>query len=361
MAVLDERINEPTPARLHLSRRARLCVLIAAALGLAIVALGVGAVAIPPARVAALLIHAIAGGDVAANDFRDFAIVTAIRGPRILLGLLVGAALGLCGGAMQALFRNPLADPGLIGVSSGAAFAAVAVIVSAGWLAAHGISGLWPLPTAAFLGGLIATIAVHQLGRLAGPGAAPMLLAGIAVNAVAIAGAGTLIYGADDRQMRDITFWTFGSLGGARWDGLAAMAPFILPPLLILAFKARALNAFLLGEREAAHMGVDVVRLTAIVALCTASAVGASVASSGVIGFVGILAPHIARLIVGGDNRALLPAAAFLGAGLLVGADAVARTAVAPAELPIGLLCSLLGAPCFLWLMARRGRLALAG
>lgn len=352
MAVLDA----GAPRGFSLPARAWIPLLGAAALAIAVIALGVGPVSIAPDRVAGLILRTLTGQEVHAADLRDQAIVSVIRGPRILLGLLVGAALGLCGGAMQALFRNPLADPGLIGVSSGAAFAAVAVIVGSGWLAAHGISGLWTLPTAAFLGGLTATLAVHRLGKLAGTGAAPMLLAGIAVNAVAMAGAGTLIYGADDRQMRDITFWTFGSLGGARWDGLAAMLPFVLPPLVFLILRARSLNAILLGEREAAHMGVDITRLTALVALCTASAVGASVAASGVIGFVGVVAPHVARLIVGGDNRLLLPASACLGAGLLVGADAIARTVVAPAELPIGLLCSLLGAPFFLWLMVRQGR-----
>jgi iron complex transport system permease protein len=183
-----------------------------------------------------------------------------------------------------------------------------------------------------------------------------MLLAGIAVNAIAFALIGVLIYASDDRQLRDITFWTMGSLGGARWVSVFVLAPLALVPLLLGRRLARALNALMLGEREAGHLGIDVERVKRLATIGVAVAVGGAVAVSGIIGFVGLVVPHLVRLMAGPDHRMLLPASALLGGALMLAADLAARTAVAPAELPVGLVTSLIGAPFFIWLLLSRGR-----
>ena len=282
-------------------------------------------------------------------------ILAQIRMPRTLLGLAVGMVLALCGVAMQGLFRNPLADPGLVGVSSGAALGAAVAIV--GGAALGGLPEAFApylLSVCAFVGGLLVTALVYRLGRRDGQtNVATMLLAGIALTALAGAAIGLFTYLADDATLRTLTFWNLGSLNGASY---ARLWPLLLATLAVAAWlprRARALNALLLGESEARHLGFDVERLKRELVFCTALGVGAAVAAAGLIGFIGLVVPHLMRLLVGPDHRLLLPASALAGASLLLLADLVARLALAPAELPIGIVTALIGAPFFLYLLVR--------
>lgn len=322
-----------------------------------LLSLGLGAVRIPPGRVLDILIRG--GGDPALA--RDALVVLNIRLPRTLLGLMVGAGLAVSGALMQGLFRNPLADPALVGISAGSGLAAATVIVLGDRLrAAAGLSGPMPyaaLPIAAFLGGLATTFGLYRVATRAGrTSVATMLLAGIALAALAGALTGLLVYASDDRQLRDLTFWMLGSLSGATWAKVAASAPAILPVLLLVPFLGRGLNALVLGEAEAFHLGIAVERLKRLAILLVAVAVGAGVAAAGVIGFVGLVVPHVLRMTIGPEHRRLLPACALLGGALLVLADIVARLVAAPAELPIGIVTALVGAPVFLWLLLGRVR-----
>lgn len=290
-------------------------------------------------------------------DDTTAAVLYAIRAPRVLAAFAVGAALAASGAAMQSLFRNPLGDPGLVGVSSGAALAAVSVIVL-GEKVMHIIPTdlrPWCLPVAAFIGGLAATVLVYRIAARDGVTlVGTLLLAGIAVNALTSAGIGVMVFVADDQQLRTLIFWTMGGFGAVTWTA-------ILPAMLVLAISvptllptAHLLDALALGEREAGHVGVDVERLKIRLVAQVSLAVGAGVAISGVVGFVGLLAPHIVRLMLGPAHRTLLPAAALFGGAFLVLADALARTLVSPAELPIGVLTALVGGPFFLWLLVGR-------
>ncbi|WP_442966879.1 FecCD family ABC transporter permease [Rhizobium sp. C4] len=288
---------------------------------------------------------------------RDLLIVESIRLPRVVMGLLVGAALAVSGAVMQGIFRNPLADPGLAGVSAGAGLGAAAMIVLGGSLALPmaGVVGYAALPAAAFLGGLTTTVILYVLStRLGRTSIATMLLAGIALGALSGAATGLLVYMADDKQLRDLTFWSMGSLGGATWPRIVTLSVVLAASFAVLPFLARGLNALALGEAAAWHMGISVERLKRSAIVIVAAMTGVSVAVSGGIGFVGIVVPHVLRLAIGPDHRFLLPASALLGGALLVLADAVARTVAAPAELPIGIVTALAGAPFFLWLLLRR-------
>lgn len=282
-------------------------------------------------------------------------ILAQIRVPRTLLGLAVGMVLALCGVAMQGLFRNPLADPGLVGVSSGAALGAAVAIV--GGAALGGLPEAFApylLSAFAFIGGLLVTALVYRLGRRDGQtNVATMLLAGIALTALAGAAIGLFTYLADDATLRTLTFWNLGSLNGASYARLWPLLLATLAVALWLPRRARALNALLLGESEARHLGFDVERLKRELVFCTALGVGAAVAAAGLIGFIGLVVPHLMRLLVGPDHRLLLPASALAGASLLLLADLVARLALAPAELPIGIVTALIGAPFFLYLLVR--------
>ncbi|MBF9036701.1 iron chelate uptake ABC transporter family permease subunit [Rhodobacterales bacterium HKCCE2091] len=286
-----------------------------------------------------------------------------IRLPRLAMGILVGAALAVAGAILQGLFRNPLADPGLVGVSSGASLGAVGAIVLGGLLPASVgvVLGGHLVSLAACLGGWISTLLLYRLSTRNGrTSVAVMLLAGIALQALTAALSGILIYMANDAQLRDLTFWGLGSLAGATWTRLAAAAPLIVLALAAAPFLARALNGLALGEAAAAHIGIPVQRMKNIAVATVAMAVGAAVAVSGGIGFVGIVVPHLLRLATGPDHRYLLPNAALLGATLLIAADMVARTVVAPAELPIGIVTAVLGGPVFIWILLRnRGTLDL--
>ncbi|WP_342361444.1 iron ABC transporter permease [Terrarubrum flagellatum] len=324
----------------------------------AIVSLGSGALAIAPRRVIEVISGALSG-DAAIASSRDALVILNIRLPRLLLGALVGAGLAVAGTLMQGLFRNPLADPGLVGVSAGAALAAgVTIVFGDRYLAP--VIGAPPfalLPVGAFVGALIATMTLYAIATREGrTSIATMLLAGIAIGALAASCMGLLAYVSDDRQLRDLTFWTLGSLGGATWAKVAGVAPIVIGALCATPFLARGLNALLLGEAEAFHLGIAVQTVKRATIIVTALAVGASVAATGIVSFVGIVTPHALRLVIGPDHRALLPLSAILGAALIIVADSLARTIVAPAELPIGILTAIIGAPFFLWMLLRRDR-----
>lgn len=278
------------------------------------------------------------------------------RLPRLLLALLVGAALSISGTAIQGLFRNPLADPGLIGVSSGSAFGAVAVIVLGDRLLTHFNmeSSRWLLPLAAFACGFFVTLIIYRIATRSGTTqVATLLLAGIAINAIAGAGTGLLTFLADDTQLRNLTFWSMGSLARASWADIGIVTPFILFPVLLLPLFSKALNGFLMGESVAVHLGFSIHWVKRGIIFLTAMAVGAAVSMTGVIGFLGLVIPHLLRGVLGPDHRILLPASALSGALLLTIADMLARTIVAPAELPIGLIMALIGGPFFLSLLLK--------
>ena len=284
------------------------------------------------------------------------AVLLNIRTPRVLMALLVGAALGTSGAAMQGMFRNPLADPGLIGISAGAALGAVTIIVLGTSLP---VSQKILIPGAAFAGSIVTTIAVYRLATSAGRTSVhTLILAGIAIAAIASAGIGLLSFIADDTQLRTLVFWTMGSFGSATWDNLSIASLLMLLAIAIIPLYGSTLNAILLGESDATFMGYDVERTKLILVVLVALGVGAAVSVSGIIGFVGLVTPHLLRLMIGPDNRLLLPASALLGGILLVVADILSRTIVAPAELPIGIVTALLGAPFFLWLLLRKRQLS---
>lgn len=326
----------------------------------AILSLTVGPVQTSPGEV----LRAVAGGLIPGEErnpasARIALVVWEIRMPRLVVALLVGSALGTAGACLQGLFRNPLADPGLIGVSSGGAVGALLAISTAGWLVQW--AGEWiqflHLPFWSMAGALAATWVVYRIARIAGrTHVSTLLLAGIAVNALAGSLVGAVLYLSDNDALRRFTFWTLGSLHTATWKNVLVMAPFILVPLLILPRYRGALNAFLLGEAEAYHLGFHTQRLKRWIIGWCALMVGVTVAYCGLIGFVGLVVPHLVRLATGPDYRLLLPGSALLGAVLLLAADLLARTVNAPGELPIGVLTSLIGGPFFLYLIDRRKR-----
>ena len=282
-------------------------------------------------------------------------ILGQIRLPRTLLGLAVGGVLALSGVAMQGLFRNPLADPGLVGVSSGAALgAAIAIVGGAAFGGLPEVMGPYLLSLCAFIGGLGVTALVYRLGRRnVQANVAVMLLAGIALTALAGSAVGLFTYLADDATLRTLTFWNLGSLNGASYARLWPLLIVTVGVALWLPRRANALNALLLGESEANHLGIDVEGLKRELVFCTALGVGAAVAAAGMIGFIGLVVPHLVRLLAGPDHRVLLPASVLVGATLLLFADLIARLALAPAELPIGIVTAFLGAPFFLYLLMR--------
>lgn len=320
-----------------------LWVLVGLLLGVVLLAAGTGAVSIP-------LTQVLSGDLTNAQQ----AVLFHIRLPRIALAVIVGVSLAVSGAAMQGLFRNPLADPGLVGISSGAALAVAVFIVLAGG-ALSGFAGLYSLGLAAFVGGLLTCLVIFRFARLSGQFSVTyMLLAGIAITALTGSGIGFLTYISTDQQLRALSFWTMGSVGGALWPAVGVAATVIFPASLVLMHNAQKLNILLLGEEEATHLGVETDKLKRLIIVCTALSVGVAVAVSGLIGFVGLVVPHLIRLSIGPDHRLLLPASALLGAALLLIADSLARTIVTPAEMPVGILTSLIGGPFFLWLLVKQ-------
>ncbi|MBL0932130.1 MAG: iron ABC transporter permease [Alphaproteobacteria bacterium] len=274
------------------------------------------------------------------------------RIPRVLAAALVGALLGLGGTVFQGVFRNPLADPGVLGITGGATLGAVTAI----FFGASAMGGA-VLPLAGFAGALVAAVAVDRLARVDGRiPVASLLLSGIALEALSRALTGVLIYASDDRQLRDITLWLLGSYAGASWDRLMLIAPFALLAAGTLPFFARGLDALMLGEREAGHLGIPVETLKRLAVGVAALGVGAVVSVAGPVGFVGLVVPHLVRLTHGPGHRRLIPLAAAYGAALSVAADTLARILVAPAELPVGLVTAAIGAPFFAFLIRREKR-----
>ncbi|SDL47707.1 iron complex transport system permease protein [Catalinimonas alkaloidigena] len=328
-----------------------------AVLGLvALWALGVGAVPISAGESLSILWHRMVGGVGHYSD-RQAMIFWSIRLPRLVETLLVGAALGVSGCALQGLFRNPLVEPALIGVSSGAAlFTVVAMVFSqalAGTLAV--LFGNYLLPAFAFVGGLVTTWIAYRLSQARfRTDVTLLILAGVAMNALTGALVGLVIFYADDAALRDFTFWSLGDLGGAHWQSLLVHTPLLIGATLGLLFFHRPLNALSLGESEAFHMGVEVEKVKKQVVVLSALAVGSAVSLCGIIGFVGLVVPHMVRLVWGSDHRLVLPASCLGGALLLLLADLLARTLVRPAELPIGVITALLGAPFFMFLLVRQ-------
>lgn len=323
---------------------------------LILLSLSLGAARIEPLQILAILAEKLRIFLPFTYTESEEALLWSIRLPRVFCGLIVGAGLALAGAVLQGLFRNPLADPALIGVSSGAAFAAVACFVLGDVILNRvpPMLALFAVPLASFLGGFVLVHLVWRMSQQEGRTQVhTMLLAGIALNALCGAGIGVLTYLANDAQLRSITFWSLGSLGGATWSTVGVMAVCTILPGWWLLRQSRALNTLLLGEAEAGHLGVNVEKVKRQIILFSALIVGVSVSFVGMIGFIGLVTPHLIRLWQGPDYRRLLPAAALLGASLLMASDLVARLCVIPAELPIGVVTALMGAPFFLWILKR--------
>jgi heme transport system permease protein len=332
------------------------------AFSLAVVAtlsLAIGATGVSLDMVPSALYGALYGTDDAAVQ-RAQLVIFDLRLPRTLIGMFVGAALAVSGAMMQGMFRNPLADPGLIGVSAGAALAAVATIALSSGLPKPVIDalGIFALPIAAFLGGIATTsLLLLVAGRGGQVMIATLLLTGIAFAALATAMMGLIAYYSDDRELRDLTLWQMGSLTGASWEKVLGIIPFAVLLAAALPMTIRSLNGLLLGEAEAFYLGINVERSKLALVTLTAAAVGAAVAMAGMIGFVGLITPHFVRLIAGPDHRIVIPASALLGAIIVLVADVIARVIVRPSELPIGIVMAIIGAPFFLHLVLKRSSL----
>ena len=285
-------------------------------------------------------------------------ILLDIRLPRICLAILIGAILAISGAVMQGLFRNPLAAPSLIGVSSGASVGASVVIVLAGaWLQSNTALGLSLVAVGAFIGSFLVTVLVYRLSTSAlGTSVTTMLLAGIAVSALAGAVSGLLSYYADNEMLRQISIWQMGNLSTANWQRVLVLTVVAILVLSLFPRESKSLNALLLGESEARHLGIDVQQVKRKLILLTTLGIGTAVAIGGMIGFVGLIVPHFVRLLIGPDHRWLLPASALAGGVLLLLADTIARIIIAPTELPTGILTAILGAPFFIMLLVQQRR-----
>lgn len=340
------------PPRRRVPYGATLALLAGLALAAATAGTAVGSVTIPPGQVWGIVLHAIhpALADPAWTPVRE-TIVLDVRLPRVVLGGVVGAGLSVCGMALQALVRNPLADPMLMGVSSGATVGAVLVMTF------HlAFAGTFSLPVAAFAGALLALVLVVALARSGGRmTTVRLVLSGVATAEVLQAIASFLIVTSDDPHKADAALrWMLGGLAGSTWDLVWLPALAVVAGTAALLGVSRSLNLLLAGEEAAAAMGLDVHRFRAALFTLVAALVGTIVAVSGAIGFVGLMMPHVVRLLVGADHRRALPAVALLGAAFLMAADVAARTVIAPEEIPVGIITALAGGPFFLWLMRRR-------
>lgn len=316
-----------------------------------IVSVGTGPVGLGVGAIMRVIVHEVLGVGQPQPQLETTVVMT-LRLPRVLFGVLVGAALAVSGASLQSLLRNPLAGPGIIGVSGGASMGAVAAIVLLPSLS--GIAVAWVVPAAAFLGGLLVTSVIYALARpRAGSGTARLLLVGIAIGSAAAAVTGFLTYAADDDELQTVVFWQMGSLGHLDWIKLAVAAPVIIGCCIVLTLLARHLDLLSLGDRQARYLGLDVARTRKIVIAMTALLTGTSVAFTGTIGFIGLVVPHLARLLCGPPHRRVLPVSAVLGALLIVFADTLSRTIAPPDEVPIGLFTAALGAPFFLIVVLR--------
>lgn len=313
-----------------------------------------GALSISMSELWCIIKYQLGMGDAQGFSTQQRAVLINIRLPRIMLGVLIGAALAISGAVIQGLFRNPLSDPGLIGISSGASFFAVLMIVleASFFKMITGVFGYYALSLAAFVGACLTTWIVYQLAMKDGRADVTLLLlVGISINALTGSFTGLLTYVATDEQLRNITFWSLGSLGGASWQTVLGVLPFTVIPVVLLPLLAKPLNALILGEAQANLMGIKIHLVKQMIVVLATIAVGGSVAVAGMIGFIGLVTPHIIRLAFGANNYLVLPASALLGATILSTADLIARTLVAPQELPIGILTALLGTPVFLYII----------
>ena len=360
-ALADPNIASDPLSAVILQRRHRqtfILALLSCALALVLlIAAGFGAVPISLYQTLAIL-ASLLGVELPWN-FEAFqqSVLLTIRLPRVFLGAIVGAGLAVSGAALQGLFRNPLADPGLIGVSTGAALAAATAIVLrdmiANWL--PDIFTIYLVPLAAFGGGLCMTATGLAIATRSGrTDVTTLLLTGIALNAISGAAIGVLIFISTDQQLRDLNFWLLGSLSSITWNTLIPIAPLVLTSSFLLMRFSKVLNALMFGEDDAHLLGYAVQRAKRWIIVLAALTVGVCVALTGIIGFVGLVVPHLIRLLQGGDHRLLFPMSALLGAALLPAADLIARLIVLPAELPIGIVMSCVGGPFFLWLLVRR-------
>ncbi|MEU1623671.1 iron ABC transporter permease [Streptomyces sp. NPDC005722] len=348
---------EPTghaaPAAAPTGRTARLVLF--TALGAALVLVGLGSAAlgqygIGPGDVAGSVLHRLSGpldlGQPVPDRFAE-STLWQIRMPRVVMSLLVGAVLATAGALMQGVFGNPLAEPGVVGVSAGSALGAASVIV-----AGVDVLGRFTVPAAAFLAGLAAVLLVYLLSRAGGrTEVVTLVLTGIAINAVAGAGLAFCMFFGSQTARDQIVFWQLGSLNGSRWEYAGSVTPFAVIGLLGACLLARRLDLLALGDRSARHLGVNVERLRVTAIVLIAVMVAAAVAFSGIISFIGLVVPHLVRMAVGPGHRVLIPASMLGGAVLLATADVVARTAIAYADLPIGMLTALVGGPFFFWLL----------
>ncbi|CRD50868.1 Hemin transport system permease protein hmuU [Stenotrophomonas indicatrix] len=334
-----------------------LLIALLALLGAVLASFAVGPLRLPPLEVMQALAVKLGVLDPQSVSSRDLAVVWQLRIPRALLGAMVGAALAMAGASLQGLFGNPLADPGIVGVSRGRrAWVAVAAIV----LGAAGAAG-WLVPVAAFGGGAAAIGLTYALARPGkGSGNATLLLVGIAMAAFCSALIGFLTYIANESELQSLVFWQMGSLARANWADVVAVLPLFAIGAFALQRLATPLDMLALGERQAQHLGLDVARTRRLLVAFSALLVGAAVAFAGSISFVGLVVPHVARLLVGPGHRWLLPLSGLLGALLIVVADTAARTLDPPAEIPLGLFSAALGAPFFLWLVLQQRRKAAA-
>ena len=324
--------------------RRRLVLLVVTFPILLLAAAALGAVNISPANLWRLLTGSTEVSEVLRAIFWD------IRLPRVLLAVLVGSALALAGAGVQGLFRNPLADPALIGISAGAALGAV-ICFFFGW---QSELGGWFLPLAAFAGGWLAVLVLGAFNSgFAGGGTAKLILAGVALNAMIGSVLGFFLFSASDDALRSMTFWTMGSCASAQWSQVAVLLVFLAVGGWLLWRNARFLDALQLGDDQAAHLGVPVSRVRKEIIIAAALLAGAATAFAGTIGFIGLVAPHMARLLLGGLHRFVLPASFLLGGMLLALADLGSRTLTAPAELAVGILTAAIGGPFFLWLLRR--------
>jgi iron complex transport system permease protein len=317
-------------------------------------AVTVGAVWIPLGKSGSVLLHALGGGSGASEESdREAAILLRLRVPRVVSAALVGAALALCGAVLQALLRNPLADPYVLGISSGAALGAVlAILFGLGSMAL----GAYAVPAAAFSGALLTLLFVYFLARVQGRvPAQTMLLAGFIVSAFFLAAIMFLISWTSDERLFQVTFWLMGNLEYMAGKPLTAIFLYLLAGGAVLFSRAKDLNLAALGEETASELGVEVERLKKVIFVSASLITGAVVSVSGLIGFVGLVVPHVVRMIWGPDHRFLLPASALAGAILLVLADTIARTILAPSEIPVGVVTALGGAPFFVYLLRRKG------
>ncbi|MBF0852281.1 iron ABC transporter permease [Gluconobacter sp. R75690] len=288
------------------------------------------------------------------SDIRaDRIVLLRIRGPRVVMSSLTGAALAVAGAVMQGLFRNPLADPGLIGVSSGAALATACMIVLGGPWLVSGTWGVWAIPAAGMCGSFAAAYLLYLFATRGGvTSVSTILLAGVALGAFSGALTGILIFRANDTALRDLTFWTMGSFAGATWSRIGLLCPFLCVAAAVTARLATPLNALLLGESDARLIGYPVERIKRLAMVAVACAVGPTVSFVGAIGFVGVIVPHLVRLVTGPDHRLVLPGSALLGASLMIVADTLARVIAIPADVPVGIVTAVLGTPVFVWLLS---------